>query len=89
MSELRCSEEIVMKSLASYICNDQMSELRYRYFTPAYRGFPPCTLSHYPDNRETGYSNVLRTGRAATFVQNCDRIEVSGGAVQSCVLWCR
>ena len=29
------------------------------YFTSAYRGSPPCTLSHYPDNRETGYSNVL------------------------------
>jgi len=25
----------------------------------AYRGSPPCTLSHHPDNRETGYSNVL------------------------------
>ena len=29
------------------------------YFTDAYRGSPPCTLSHHPDNRETGYSNVL------------------------------
>ena len=29
------------------------------YFTSGYRGSPPCTLSHYPDNRETGYSNVL------------------------------
>ena len=29
------------------------------YFTPAYRGSPPCTLSQHPDNRETGYSNVL------------------------------
>ena len=28
MSELSCRDEIVMKSLASYICNDQMSELR-------------------------------------------------------------
>ena len=29
------------------------------YFTSGYRGFPPCTLSQHPDNRETGYSNVL------------------------------
>ena len=29
------------------------------YFTPAYRGFPPCTLSQHPDTRGTGYSNVL------------------------------
>ena len=29
------------------------------YFTPGYRGLPPCTLSQHPDNRETGYSNVL------------------------------
>ena len=29
------------------------------YFTDAYRGFPPCTLSQHPDSRETGYSNVL------------------------------
>ena len=29
------------------------------YFTPGYRGSPPCTLSQHPDNRETGYSNVL------------------------------
>ena len=29
------------------------------YFTDAYRGSPPCTLCHHPDNRETGYSNVL------------------------------
>ena len=29
------------------------------YFTDAYRGSPPCTLSHHPDNRETGCSNVL------------------------------
>ena len=32
------------------------------YFTSGYRGSPPCTLSHYPDNRETGYSNVLVIG---------------------------
>ena len=31
----------------------------YLYFTPGYRGLPPCTLSQHPDNRETGYSNVL------------------------------
>ena len=30
------------------------------HFTPGYRGSPPCTLSQHPDNRETGYSNVLR-----------------------------
>ena len=29
------------------------------HFTPGYRGSPPCTLSQHPDNRETGYSNVL------------------------------
>ena len=29
------------------------------YFTAGYRGSPPCTLSQYPDNRETGYSNLL------------------------------
>ena len=29
------------------------------YSTSAYRGLPPCTLSQHPDNRETGYSNVL------------------------------
>ena len=29
------------------------------YFTPAYRGSPPCTLFQHPDNREIGYSNVL------------------------------
>ena len=29
------------------------------HFTPGYRGSPPCTLSHYPDDEETGYSNVL------------------------------
>ena len=31
----------------------------HQYFTAGYRGSPPCTLSQYPDNRETGYSNVL------------------------------
>ena len=30
-----------------------------KHFTAAYRGFPPCTQSQYPINRETGYSNVL------------------------------
>ena len=34
----------------------------YLYFTPGYRGLPPCTLSQHPDNRETGYSNVLSGG---------------------------
>ena len=33
-----------------------MSEL---YFTSGFRGFPPYTLSQHPDNKETGYSNVL------------------------------
>ena len=33
--------------------------LLHLYFTAAYRGLPPCTLSHHPDNREMGYSNVL------------------------------
>ena len=28
-------------------------------FTDAYRGLPPCTLSQNPDDRESGYSNVL------------------------------
>ena len=37
----------------------QMSELRWRDFTSIYRGSPPYTLSQNPDNRETGYSNVL------------------------------
>ena len=31
-----------------------------KHFTAAYRGFPPCTQSQHPINRETGYSNVLR-----------------------------
>ena len=31
------------------------------HFTAAYRGFPPCTQSQHPINRETGYSNVLVT----------------------------
>ena len=31
----------------------------HQYFTPGYRGSPPCTLSQHPDTRETGYSNVL------------------------------
>ena len=30
-----------------------------KHFTAAYRGFPPCTQSQPPANRETGYSNVL------------------------------
>merc|ERR1712105_122844 len=30
-----------------------------KHFTAGYRGFPPCTQSQYPINRETGYSNVL------------------------------
>ena len=30
-----------------------------KHFTAAYRGFPPCTQSQPPINRETGYSNVL------------------------------
>ena len=34
----------------------QMSELRWRDFTSAYRGSPPYTLSQNQDNRETGYS---------------------------------
>ena len=60
MSELRWREEIVMKSLASYmqwsnvIIEVQMSELRWRDFTPAYRGLPPYTLSQHPDSREIG-----------------------------------
>ena len=33
------------------------------YFTPAYRGSPPCTLFQHPDNREIGYSNVLNIYR--------------------------
>ena len=32
-----------------------------KHFTAGYRGFPPCTQSQYPINRETGYSNVLPT----------------------------
>ena len=32
-----------------------------KHFTAAYRGFPPCTQSQPPANRETGYSNVLVT----------------------------
>ena len=35
------------------------------YFTPGYRGWPPCTMSHHPDNRETGYSKVLGTSLTA------------------------
>ena len=31
-----------------------------KHFTAAYRGFPPCTQSQPPINRETGYSNVLQ-----------------------------
>ena len=31
-----------------------------KHFTAAYRGFPPCTQSQHPINRETGYSNVLQ-----------------------------
>ena len=34
-----------------------------KHFTAAYRGFPPCTQSQYPTNRETGYSNVLSPER--------------------------
>ena len=33
-----------------------------KHFTAAYRGFPPCTQSQPPINRETGYSNVLVWG---------------------------
>ena len=40
----------------------QMSELRWRDFTSAYRGSPPYTLSQNQGNRETGYSNVLGEG---------------------------
>ena len=35
---------------------------RHLHFTPAYMGSPPCTLSHHPNIKETGYSNVLRMG---------------------------
>ena len=31
-------------------------------------------------------NGMLRRGRAATFAQNCDRLEVSGGAVQCAVV---
>ena len=34
-----------------------------KHFTAAYRGFPPCTQSQHPINRETGYSNVLTRHR--------------------------
>ena len=43
--------------------SDAMSESQFKLlFTSAYRGFPPCTLSQHPDNKETGYSNVLGLG---------------------------
>ena len=43
-------------------CQDWGANVRIEeklYFTSGYRGFPPYTLSQHPDNKETGYSNVL------------------------------
>ena len=41
-----------------------------KHFTAAYRGFPPCTQSQYPINRETGYSNVLLSPRTHLISQD-------------------
>ena len=42
------------------ICSLYWSSQRsLKHFTAAFRGFPPCTQSQHPINRETGYSNVL------------------------------
>ena len=48
------------------------------YFTPGYRGLPPCTLSQHPDNRETGYSNVLGWGRSFNFSVNLQGLPDTG-----------
>ena len=59
------------------------TSLALKHFTAAYRGFPPCTQSQPPANRETGYSNVLddmRTGTKETVLTIAsDRYENEDG----------
>ena len=40
-----------------------------KHFTVAYRGFPPCTQSQLPINRETGYSNLGKNHGTISAVQ--------------------
>ena len=47
------------------------------YFTPAYRGSPPCTLFQHPDNREIGYSNVLHFNARQMTVIYCNALSVA------------
>ena len=50
-------------------CQDWGANVRIEeklYFTSGYRGFPPYTLSQHPDNKETGYSNVLPQADTST-----------------------
>ena len=54
------------------------------YFTSGYRGSPPCTLSHYPDNRETGYSNVLAL--CSSHLYPSKQANVTGAVFLPCLL---
>ena len=56
-----------------------------KHFTAAYRGFPPCTQSQPPANRETGYSNVLGgAGRASLVETLFDQFHLD----KQCVIFC-
>ena len=57
------------------------------YFTPAYRGSPPCTLFQHPDNKEIGYSNVLTYAHILCYSQNICPNFLNAPHQDVCVNW--